>query len=89
MEKEKKMQVATFRFGVISDFVGEGTFPGERKRGCFGRRASGLGRFPSRGAAVLSDRRFWIGCVGMSAGETNRGFVSQGAGGPGKQSGVG
>ena len=33
MEKEKKMQIATFRFGVISDFVGGARLSrGERER---------------------------------------------------------
>ena len=38
MEKEKKMQVATFRFGVISDFVGGANLSrGEKERRDWGQ----------------------------------------------------
>ena len=43
MEEAKKREVATFRFGVISDFVVAQALGRGRRNGCFWRRRSGSG----------------------------------------------
>src|SRR5512143_469744 len=62
MEKEKKMQVATFRFGVISDFVGGADLSGGEKERLLGEKSERAWeiRFSGRSRITRSTILGWV-----------------------------
>jgi len=76
MEKERKMQVATFRFGVIAILWWGAPFPGEKER-LLREKSERAWSIPFSGGAGLLDPRSWVGCDSMSVGATPGEFVSQ------------
>jgi putative transposase len=63
MERERKMQIATFRFGVISDFVGGARLSrGERER-LLGEKSERSWEIPGTGRTRIS-RCYFPRCRG-------------------------